>query len=97
MQIVIGTVTDTEPSSYEGKDGKVINQFNVWISDGRKMLKTTGPDLDADYQVGEQVVLRIEPRSFRNTDEISARRVARYPSELVPDLMAMFGQKTPES
>lgn len=93
MIVIIGTVTDTEPSSYLGKDGKAVNQFNVWVSEGRRVLKTVGSETDNQYSVGDTVLLRIEPRSFANSSEVTAKRIERYPVDLLPDFKRLIGME----
>lgn len=76
MVILTGTVTDVEESTYTRKsDGEIVEAFDVWVLGGRNVYKTTGGTLE--YKAGDEFSEKVEPRSFKNTDVVTYRRLGR--------------------
>lgn len=74
MVTLEGEVIDVERGTYHRKsDGEEVPVCDVWVTSGRKVYRTTGDE--GVFEKGDDFRYRVEPRSFRNTDEVSFRRI----------------------
>lgn len=98
MVILFGPVTDMEPASFVSKTtGELVETGNIWISTGRGSIKTTGPVGDLEkYKRGQTVIMRVEPRSFKDSSEVTAKRIEELTLEHFGDMVAEVVAGQPE-
>lgn len=85
--ILVGRVEDVEYRTFEKRNGEPGEAYDAYISTGRMTYKTTGRE-DDGLEPDQRVALTVEPKSWKNTDDVSFDRLSVLTPEQVAKVLA---------